>query len=87
MGFHNGPKAGLGGIVEADETFVGGKPRKKFRGKGKGKRGPRTGADAKVPVFGIVERDGPARMRVVEKVDWWSLRNQINEHMEPGAIL
>lgn len=53
----------LHGIVEADETYVGGKPRKgnKREGQQPTKRGRGT---AKVPVIGAVERGG----RVVAKV-------------------
>lgn len=56
----------LHGIVEADETYVGGKPRKKNKrdddqdGGNKSKRG--RGTD-KMPVIGVVERGG----RVVAK--------------------
>jgi transposase-like protein len=53
----------LHGIVEADETYVGGKPRKGNRRDGDkpNKRGRGT---KKVPVIGVVERGG----RVVAKV-------------------
>jgi transposase-like protein len=44
----------LTGIVEADETYVGGKPRK-----GSGNRSNKRGRGTKkVPVVGMVERDG-----------------------------
>lgn len=48
----------LQGIVEADETYIG--------GKAKGKRG--RGAANKTPVVTLVERDGEARSRVMEHV-------------------
>lgn len=53
---------GLGGTVEADETYVGGKPRYRQRGKG--------GSNAfyrrrKVTVFGMAERGGDVMTRVV----------------------
>lgn len=52
----------LTGIVEADETYIGGKPRKGNTTKGGGnKRGRGT---KKIPVVGIVERDkGKGRVR------------------------
>jgi transposase-like protein len=50
------------GIVEMDETYIGGKPRK---GNGKHKRG--RGTD-KMAVVGIVERNGRARAKVFNKV-------------------
>lgn len=68
----------LHGIVEADETYVGGKPRKSNRRGGSDrsgyseypKRSGRGGATAKTPVLGAMERGGrviarPARGRDV----------------------
>jgi hypothetical protein len=51
----------LQGIVEADETYVGGKPRKGNRRDGDGGKGGKT---SKVQVVGMVERGG----RVVARV-------------------
>ena len=49
------PRGKLTGIVEADETYVGGKPRYKGRTNLSGKR--ITGrATLKSPVFAVVER-------------------------------
>jgi transposase len=48
----------LGGEIELDESYFGGKR--------KGKRG--RGAAAKIPVFGILERDGQACVEVVPNV-------------------
>jgi len=50
----------LTGIVEMDETYVGGKPRK-----GSGKRGRGT---KKAPVVGMVQRGGKVRAKVVKNV-------------------
>jgi transposase-like protein len=52
----------LTGIVEADETYIGGKPRKGNSTKGnKNKRGRRT---KKTPVVGMVERNGRIKAKV-----------------------
>ncbi len=48
----------LNGIVEADETYVG--------GKGRGKRG--RGAEKKTPVFTLVKRGGKVNLQVVADV-------------------
>ncbi len=49
----------LTGIVEMDETYVGGKPRPGNKGSRGGGRGPRgRGNSSKVPVVGMVERGG-----------------------------
>lgn len=53
----------LTGIVEMDETYVGGKPRKGSGGD-KPKRGRGT---KKVPVIGAVERGGRVRAKAVKK--------------------
>ena len=60
----------LAGIVEMDETFIGGKPRKKNRrdddprGGDKSKRGRGTDKEA---VIGVIERGGKVRALPVEK--------------------
>jgi transposase-like protein len=54
----------LKGIVEADETYVGGKPRFNINGK-PNKRGRGT---KKTPVLALVERGGNVRARVVPNV-------------------
>lgn len=52
----------LTGIVEADETFIGGKPRKGNTPKGSGnKRGRGT---KKTPVVGLAERNGKVKAQV-----------------------
>lgn len=56
----------LQGIVEMDETDVGGKPRKGNSGSGGtgGKGAPRGGATKKNPVVGMVERGGRVKAMV-----------------------
>lgn len=53
----------LRGIVEADETYVGGKPRKRNRRKDDKPR-PRGRGTKKTPVIGAVERGGKVVARV-----------------------
>lgn len=62
----------LSGIVECDETYVGGKPRHK----GKSKRGRGT---KKTPVMGMVERGGKVHTRVVPDVTAKTLKGAIRE--------
>ena len=52
------PGCKLTGTVEADETYVGGKPR--YKGQSKRGRGTR-----KRPVMAIVQRNGKVRVRVI----------------------
>jgi transposase-like protein len=55
----------LAGIVEADETYVGGKPRYKAKSK---KEAARRRMENKTVVLGALERDGQLRVRVVKDV-------------------
>lgn len=73
-----GPK--LDGIVETDETYVGGKPRYK----GTTKRGRGT---SKTPVVACVQRGGGVRVRVVGSVSAASLKSVIREHTKPSATI
>lgn len=58
----------LQGIVEADETYIGGKPRKANRkdDRPKGGSNPRGRGTKKVPVIGAIERGGRVVARVAE---------------------
>lgn len=67
------------GIVECDETYVGGKPRE---GTGYHKRGRGT---SKVAVFGIVQRDGNAHRRVVANVSGPTLKSAMRECVDKSA--
>jgi hypothetical protein len=88
----NPPK--LDGTVEADETYVGGQPRKKTRREKKWYgyeyrpgRAPDF-QDRKTPVFAVVQRDGQVRTRVLlEKVTAQTLGKAIHELVEPTARL
>ena len=68
-----GPK--LSGIVEADETYVGGKR--------PGKRG--RGAAGKTPVVGIAMRRGGVKAKVIETVEAQTLIPFIQKSVEPGT--
>jgi transposase-like protein len=70
------PKKSLRGIVEADETYVGGKPRP---GNPAGKSG--RGAPKKTPVFGIVQRGGKVVLTPVPNVKKDTLHNLIADHV------
>src|ERR1051326_4446423 len=69
----------LKGVVECDETYVGGKPRP---GTGQHKRGRGT---KKTPVFAMVERDGNIRRKVVVNVTGKTLKNAICDCVDPNA--
>jgi transposase len=64
----------LRGEVEMDEAYFGGRR--------KGKRG--RGAAGKVPVFGILERNGQVTVEVVEDVTAETLLNETIKKSAPG---
>jgi transposase-like protein len=73
------PTVKFTGTVEADETYIGGKPRP---GTGEHKRGRGT---SKTPVFGIVQRGGNIHRRVVANVSAKTLKGAIREIVSPRA--
>lgn len=67
----------LGGHVEADETYVGGKQ----KGVGSGS------LDNKTVVFGLLERDGDVLTHVVPNARAATLEPEIKRHVEKGTII
>lgn len=59
----------LSGIVEVDETYIGGANKNKsvYKRKELHKNGAQTGANHKMPVLGMLERNGKLRGVVLEK--------------------
>lgn len=74
--FTNPPK--MDGVVEADETYVGGKPRYK----GNSKRGRGT---KKQPVAAILQRGGNVRTRIVPIVNADNVKKFVRENVAPSA--
>lgn len=67
----------LQGIVEADETYIGGRAH--------GKRG--RGAENKVPVFALIERGGDVRSFKTERVTGKNLKAMIREHVDRSSTI
>lgn len=80
----NPPK--LTGTVEADETYVGGKPRYPYRVNGVVKKG-RNPDKPKTPVFAVVQRGGEVRARVMANVTAENVKDALLEAVEPSADL
>jgi hypothetical protein len=57
----------LTGEVEVDETYMGGKPRKGNTGSGGASKSRRGRGTKKVPVVGMIQREGHVIAKVVEK--------------------
>lgn len=70
----------LNGVVECDETYVGGKPR--FKG-----NNPRGRSTPKTPVFAAVERHGRIRRRVIADVGGKTLKSAIREMVSTQAVI
>lgn len=75
----------LSGVVEADETFIGGSDKNRHVGK-KRRMNPYMPAD-KTVVMGMVERGGHVTAKVVDNTKAYSLRPEIRKHIEQGSIL
>ena len=72
---------GLSGTVEADETYIRGKPRKH------GKRGEFKYREIKTTVFGMVERGGDVITRVVPNAQRKTLIPEIVANVEKGSTI
>ena len=70
----------LAGIVEVDETYVGGKPR--YRGVSKRGRGT-----SKAPVLGIVERGGEVRFRMLDRVTVGTIGSAVAQFVDRRSRL
>ncbi len=68
----------LRGIVEADETFVGGKPQNRHVGK-------REPAPDKIPVMALVERGGDVRSFPVPNVTGETLKSALRANVHTSA--
>ncbi len=74
----------LGGSVEVDETFIGGKARNMHAWKRRQKiqgRGP----DGKEIVAAVLERGGKIRAKVIENRRKPELQAMVRDHVEPGS--
>lgn len=84
LGIHTDAK--LSGIVEADETFIGGKEANKHEDK-KTPRSQGRSVKTKIPVAGAVQRGGEVRATVVKNTKGKSLKKFLKENIEKGSTL
>jgi transposase-like protein len=76
----------LGGEVEADETFIGGKARNMHKSK-RERRITGTGGKDKTAVMGLLERGGNVRTKVIATRKRKELHTEVKKHVEAGAAL
>ncbi len=73
----------LAGIIEADETYVGGKPRKDNKRDDFPRGG--QGKSDKTPVIGAVERDGNVVAQVIQDTTAKTILNFIRNSVSPAT--
>jgi transposase-like protein len=76
----------LGGEVEVDETFIGGKARNMHKSK-REQRITGTGGKDKTVVMGMIERGGEVRAFVVDNRKKKELQKHIHEQIEAGSAI
>lgn len=75
------------GIVEADETFVGGRPRKGNK-RDDDPKDPEPVESKKTPVIGLVDRGGKVKAKMVDSVTVGSVIEFIFRNVQPeGSTL
>jgi transposase-like protein len=79
----------LSGHVEADETFVGGKPRESYRREvaRKGWNMQTAYWDRKAVVFGAVERGGRIRAEVIPNSRGKTVQAKVREYVLPASMI
>lgn len=75
----------LTGIVEADETYIGGKPRNSQHGPRSKQRAAKMRYANKTTVLGAIERGGELRVRVAPDAKQDTIHGFLNEHVADEA--
>jgi transposase-like protein len=86
LAMNSGTFEKLGGEVEADETFIGGKARNMHASK-RTKKITGTGGKDKTIVMGILERGGKVRAQVLGDRKKGTVQREIRKHVEAGSAI
>lgn len=81
------PPPKLSGTVEVDESWIGGKPRNRRKLWYHAGRVSRREWTKKRPVMALVERDGKAHVRMIERVDKRTIGEAIRQTVENGSTI
>lgn len=73
---NSSPLGGQGKVVEIDETYVGGKKRR---------RGVKAGKDAKIAVLGIAERNGRVHLQTIDNAKAMSIGPVLESRLSPNT--
>jgi transposase-like protein len=76
----------LEGIVEADETYIGGKNKNRHNDK-KTEGGQGRGGSDKTPVIGILQRDGKVKAKKSKDVSGKTLMSFIKQNVKEGSTI
>src|ERR1700722_18913502 len=77
---------GDGGVVEADETFIGGKARNMHKHI-RARKITGTGGKDKTAVMGVLERGGKVRTMVVKTRKKKEIQAEVRKHVQAGSAL
>lgn len=86
LGIDNDPNEGLDGIIEVDETFVGGKNKNRHKDK-KVKNSQGRSYKDKTPILGILQRYGKVKTIVIQDTKASTIQPLILQVVKPGSVL